>query len=176
MTTRFVAPDQHQQDTAASTVQRVLQQAHDLGVTVAQRQIGQRRETTESLRDLVAHLAEKARAIVSAFLATLKDWFAGREEPPTEDEVDTFVVDLAEMTGQTEVVAAMEQSVLATGKAAGVTHMRWIANPGACDACIRLAQQGAIAIDDTFVGGVVCPPLHPRCRCHLALLPAKEDT
>ena len=51
----------------------------------------------------------------------------------------------------------------------GAKYKVWITlgDDRVSDACQANESQGAIDIDDTFVGGVLHPPQHPNCRCTL---------
>lgn len=48
-----------------------------------------------------------------------------------------------------------------------VVKKKWLAEAGACDACLANAKQGPIALAKAFQSGHMAPLAHPRCRCDM---------
>jgi phage portal protein BeeE len=54
-----------------------------------------------------------------------------------------------------------------------VSRKKWLLDPDPCPVCIANAGQGEIPLLQTFQGGVMTSPQHPRCRC--TVVPIIED-
>lgn len=81
--------------------------------------------------------------------------------------------DRARLIAQTEASRAVHQGQLIAAEQSGmVVGFRWLAHPGACDACAELDGQ-SVDLGDAFADDgrgtaysvVTAPPLHPNCLC-----------
>ena len=117
------------------------------------------------------------------------------------EKVDGWTEARAETVARTETLTAANQGSLAIMKKAGIEYKQWLAAPDACPFCRSLAEQVS-AIDSEYMlddhsmdiphksrpgytdamsakntyGDMTTPPVHPRCRCTIAGIPASEVT
>lgn len=86
---------------------------------------------------------------------------------------------------RTEVVAAKEQGKLAAwavqvaeGKLPPDVMRKWVGRDP-CDLCMTLDGSAPVPLGQPFpspVGPVMAPPLHPRCKCRVVLVPASSTS
>lgn len=163
-------------DELIDAIASLLEEAQAIGVQHGQQMAGKHeRGLISGLKNAVSW----AKDIVSGIMDRVND--AIDEALGSEDEeglseadiVSTTMNDLIEqmpdLIAETEVQDAVESAVVDTIKQAGVPKMRWITEPDACNICQEIADQGAIDVDSEFQGGISSPPLHPRCRCVVAV-------
>lgn len=76
----------------------------------------------------------------------------------------------AEMIARTETASALSQASLDRMEAMGVDGKEWVTvgDDQVSIECQGNEAEGVIPIDQTFSGGVMGPPQHPRCRCAIA--------
>lgn len=55
---------------------------------------------------------------------------------------------------------------LAAYQKLGVTHLRWISQPGACDICI-MNDGHVVPLGQAFPNGNILPQCHPHCECQV---------
>lgn len=69
---------------------------------------------------------------------------------------------------RTEYVKAQNEGVMVRAKAAGHKYKMWRCpnDERSCPECVELDYE-VVPIDEMFSGGVMCPGLHPNCRCVL---------
>jgi hypothetical protein len=115
------------------------------------------------------------------------------------EKVDGWSKERAETVARTETLSAANQGSLAVMRKAGIEYKEWLAAPDACPFCRSLADQvsaidheymqddhsmaipfkdrpghwGTQAVANTY-GDMTTPPVHPRCRCTIAAIPASE--
>jgi len=83
------------------------------------------------------------------------------------DQIDEITLERAETIAKTETARAIEitQFILAKNDF-GLEYKEWITGTfEVCPICLDNENQGRIAIDRDFDGGVSCPPQHPNCGC-----------
>lgn len=74
----------------------------------------------------------------------------------------------AQMIAETELNRAYNALLVAAYRAAGIKHVRWVttsADP--CPECVMNREAGPWPLGHPFPSGVVAPPDHPHCQCHL---------
>jgi 8-oxo-dGTP pyrophosphatase MutT (NUDIX family) len=72
----------------------------------------------------------------------------------------------APMIASTEIRRAISVAAMEKYKELGVTRKQWITPPeGACPICKENEAQGPLLLSSPFMGGVMCSPQHPYCRC-----------
>jgi hypothetical protein len=74
----------------------------------------------------------------------------------------------AHTIAQTELSRADNAARFAAYRAASIHLVRWVttsANP--CQACIDNQAAGPWPLGKPFPSGVIMPPDHPHCQCHL---------
>ena len=76
---------------------------------------------------------------------------------------------------RTEYVRAQNEGIVVRAKAAGHKYKMWRCpnDERSCPEC-RAMDYEVVGIDEMFSGGVMCPGLHPNCRCVLISV-ADED-
>lgn len=69
---------------------------------------------------------------------------------------------------RTEYVKAQNEGVMVRAKAAGHKYKMWRCpnDERSCPECVAMDYE-VVPIDEMFSGGVMCPGLHPNCRCVL---------
>lgn len=69
---------------------------------------------------------------------------------------------------RTEYVKAQNEGVMVRAKRAGHQFKMWRCpnDERSCPECVELDYE-VVPIDEMFSGGVMCPGLHPNCRCVL---------
>jgi len=105
----------------------------------------------------------------------------------------------AETVARTETLTAANQGSLAIMQKAGIEYKQWLAAPDACAHCKALSEQVSAMSEDYMMddhsmniaektrpgyvgtntrensyGDMPTPPIHPRCRCTIAGIPASE--
>ena len=148
-------PTQESKESAVHTITTILEQAKAIGHAHASDEV----ERSAAWGGNFSNILTSAWGIVNTFVQRIADWVAGQDEM-TEDDLDAEVDSLAETVAGSEVAAAIEQEVLDTLAAQGVTLMKSIAQVGACPLCQDKADADPVPIGD-FDG----PPYHPHCRC-----------
>jgi len=92
----------------------------------------------------------------------------------TADELANAIADVladdssARTIAQTELSRADNAARFAAYQAAQIPLVRWVttsANP--CQACIDNQAAGPWPLGHPFPSGVIMPPDHPHCQCHL---------
>jgi len=74
---------------------------------------------------------------------------------------------------RTETIMASNEGALQAYDQSGVVEEKeWLAEGDACDECLDISMQGAVALHENFKGGYDVPPAHPNCRC--TVLPVIE--
>ncbi|WP_187366369.1 phage minor head protein [Trebonia kvetii] len=74
----------------------------------------------------------------------------------------------AQMIAQTELNRADNAARMAAFRADRVYRVRWVttsANP--CPECVMNRDAGPWPLGHPFPSGVIMPPDHPHCQCHL---------
>lgn len=153
-------PSHDDKEAAAQTLANIIEQAQALGHTYAQDE----HERAIAWGGKFTNALSSAWNIVTNFVQRIGEWFTQQDASgasPDEQDIVDKVDALAEQVGSVEVHAAIEQSAWETLYFAGVKKMRSIAQPGACQACLDKAAEGAMPISD-----FVPPPYHGRCRCN----------
>ena len=78
----------------------------------------------------------------------------------------------SERIARTEVSSVSNSAELEAYKQSGVIEKKeWLAEPDACEICAPLSGE-IVKLNQSFSGGVDCPPQHPNCRC--TILPVIE--
>ncbi|GCE14190.1 hypothetical protein KTT_41030 [Tengunoibacter tsumagoiensis] len=133
----------------------------------------------------LANFASRASEVVAGIIEQIKDRVAGiidaifgdgegeeisdaEKQAQAETEFDAWGEEYADMVGQTEVCAAVEEEVVHQMQQAGVEEIYWLAEPDACDRCLANADASPLPIDQLWPSGDTAPPAHPRCRCTIA--------
>lgn len=77
---------------------------------------------------------------------------------------------------RTEYVRAQNEGIMVRAKAAGHKYKMWRCpnDERSCPECSAMDFE-VVGIDEMFSGGVMCPGLHPNCRCVLISM-ADEDS
>lgn len=77
---------------------------------------------------------------------------------------------------RTEYVRAQNEGIVVRAKAAGHKYKMWRCpnDERSCPECVELDYE-VVPIDEEFSAGVMCPGLHPNCRCVLISV-ADEDS
>ena len=77
---------------------------------------------------------------------------------------------------RTEYVRAQNEGIVVRAKAAGHKYKMWRCpnDERSCPECVAMDYE-VVPIDEMFSGGVMCPGLHPNCRCVLISLENEED-
>jgi SPP1 gp7 family putative phage head morphogenesis protein len=77
---------------------------------------------------------------------------------------------------RTEYVRAQNEGIVVRAKAAGHQYKMWRcpSDERSCPECVAMDFE-VVGIDEEFSGGVMCPGLHPNCRCVLISV-ADEDS
>jgi hypothetical protein len=149
-------PSNTAQEQAVAAIHAILEQAQAIG----------RKHATDEEERAVAwggafrDLLQSAKDIVSTFIDRIVSWWQGQDEDVSTDDLEAEVESLAETVAGYEVHAAIEEEIWQTLYFAGVSEVRSIAQPGACQACQEKADAGATPIDEFEP-----PPYHGRCRC-----------
>lgn len=128
----------------------------------------------EVITDIVTQIKAKAQDLIDSIF--------GNDDVPTDDaqqvlddQIEQWAEEYSDMVAQTEVHGAVEGAVLDEMQQAGVSKMRWLAEPDACEMCQHLAESGVISVNDEWQNGVTSPPLHPRCRCVVSAVNEDEE-
>lgn len=148
-------PSQDDKESAVHAIATIIEQAKAIGHAHASDDLARSATWGGNFTNILT----SAWAIVNTFVSRISDWLAGQDDV-SEDDLDAEVDDLAETVAGSEVAAAIEQEVLDTLAAQGVTLMKSIAQVGACPLCQDKADADPVPIGD-FDG----PPYHPHCRC-----------
>lgn len=133
------------------------------------------------IRSSIGLTSRNARAVANMRARMVAD---GKNADIIEKATERYAARLlrrrAEMIARTELIKAETQGQLALwkqqaeagnidGRIAGV---RWIVTPDdrLCPQCEPL-DEVVMGLGETFPGGADGPPLHPNCRCTVALVP-----
>jgi len=89
---------------------------------------------------------------------------------------DVFGLARALMIARTETVTAHNAGQIAGAREMGVAFKAWFdaGDEAECEECPGNADEGIIAMDETFKTGDDCPPAHPNCRCSLVFYSQEE--
>jgi len=72
---------------------------------------------------------------------------------------------------RTETAESMEEGIMKAYKEGGITKVRWLVEPGACNDCAALDGEivgiGDSFGDNAFNNVTQHPPLHPNCVCSI---------
>ena len=140
---------------------------------------------------------QEVRDTISQGIADGKDLRKVRTE--LMEKVEGWSEARAETVARTETLSAANQGSLAIMKKAGIEYKQWLAAPDACAHCKALSEQVSAMSDDYMMddhsmniasqerpgyigtdtrennyGDMPTPPIHPRCRCTIAGIPASE--
>jgi len=160
-------PSHEDKESAAHILADIIEQAQAIGHAHATDEIERAIAWGGKFQDALS----SAWNIVNNFVNRIAQWFTGQEaagEDVTEADVVEKVDSLAEQVAGVEVAAAIEEEVLQGLTFAGVSMVRVVNQPGACDDCVARAEAGAQPINDFEP-----PPYHSKCKCSSA--PADED-
>jgi SPP1 gp7 family putative phage head morphogenesis protein len=77
---------------------------------------------------------------------------------------------------RTEYVRAQNEGIVVRAKAAGHQYKMWRCpnDERSCPECVAMDYE-VVGIDEEFSGGVMCPGLHPNCRCVLISLEDEDS-
>jgi uncharacterized membrane protein YcjF (UPF0283 family) len=89
------------------------------------------------------------------------------EKAAEDAELTEWAEDYSELVATTEVCEAVQETIYDDFTEQGVAIVSWVAEDGACKACLDNADASPLAISAMFPSGDHYPPSHPRCRCHL---------
>lgn len=154
-------PSHEDQESAAERIASIIDAAQRIGHEHA---AGGAHERAIAWGGRFQDAMSSAWAIVTNFIQRIKDWVSGQDaDALTEDDIEEEVDSLAGRVASVEVHAAIEEEVWQTLYLAGVSMVRSIAQPGACQLCLDKAAQGAMPIND-----FTPPPYHGSCRCNTA--------
>lgn len=161
-------PSHEDKETAANILADIIEQAQAIG----------RAHTNDETHDRAIAWGGKFQQVLSSawnivtnFVNRIAEWFTDQKttgEDITEADITDKVESLAETVAGVEVAAAIEEEILRELTFVGVSMVKAIAQPDACDECKERAEAGAQPIDDFEP-----PPYHSRCRCSTA--PADEE-
>jgi hypothetical protein len=140
---------------------------------------------------------QDVRQTISQGIADGKDLRKVRSE--LMEKVDGWSEARAETVARTETLKAANEGSLSIMKKAGVEYKQWLAAPDACPHCKALSEQVSAMSSDYMMndhtmnvavqerpgyigtdtrsnsyGDMPTPPIHPRCRCTIAGIPASE--
>ncbi len=140
---------------------------------------------------------QTVRETISQGIADGKDLRKVRSE--LMEKVEGWSEARAETVARTETLKAANEGSLAIMKKAGIEYKQWLAAPDACPHCKALSEQVSAMSDDYMMndhsmnvatqerpgyigadtrsnsyGDMPTPPIHPRCRCTIAGIPASE--
>jgi uncharacterized protein with gpF-like domain len=113
-------------------------------------------------------IAESTRAMLARTIAQ------GMSQGMTVDEIAALLVEdyafsdtRAQLIAETEVANASSNGQLLGYQGAGLKWKKWLLSndEGVCLVCEANADEGWVAIDKAFPGGVQTPLQHPNCRC-----------
>jgi len=135
------------------------------------------------LNDYTVELSKNLEAVNTDDLK--RELAAGLDAGETMPELARRVNDIfenydryrAEKIARTETIRASNQGALEAYKQSGVVEKKiWIASADACEACLEL--DGKVErLEDSFFNDDYSdgqtPPLHPNCRCAVAVAPEK---
>lgn len=161
-------PSHDDKEAAAQTLADIIEQAKALGKAHAS---DEAQERAIAWGGKFQDILSSAWNIVTNFVNRIAEWFADQQasgEDVTEDEIEEKVESLAETVAGVEVAAAIEEEIWQELYLAGVSMVKSIAQPGACQFCQDKASEGAKPIDQFEP-----PPYHSRCKCSTA--PADEE-
>ena len=104
------------------------------------------------------------------YLAKALAGYDGTSAPDLAQLLSDVLADPAhsELIALTEVQRAMNEALLETYKAAQVKTVNWVttsADP--CPECVANREASPWPLGHPFPSGVIAPPDHPRCQCHL---------
>jgi len=139
------------------------------------------RELAGEIRQLIG-LTSPQQAAARAYKASLRRM--GHSPQRVEALMETYVArklrERALMIARTETMSALNQGKMLAARDAvddgrlEQPEKTWVATPGlstCCDACRKMDGK-TIALDKMFstpLGKVQAPPLHPHCRCTIAV-------
>jgi len=133
------------------------------------------------IRSMIGPNARQMRAIERYYSKLLDQGvMQKRARELTQRLANRYIQERAETIARTELIAAENHGRLESwNRAVGAkligkeSEKEWVT---AFDerTCIRCSQLDGVRVklDETFPGGVTSPPLHPRCRCSMNLIPA----
>lgn len=133
------------------------------------------------IRQSIGLTSRQARAVANMRARMVAD---GKKAEVIDKAVERYAARLlrrrAEMIARTEIIKAETQGQLALwkqqaeagnidGRLAGI---RWIVTEDdrLCEDCLEL-DEVVVGLGESFPGGVEGSPLHPNCRCTVALVP-----
>jgi len=104
----------------------------------------------------------------------------GLSEAAIKKKVDKqfkkLLQDRKEVIAQTESAHATSEARRVAALERGAGFHKWYTSEDSkvSNDCRANADDGAISIEDSFSGGVMRPPQHPRCRCRVVYATTKE--
>ena len=158
----FANSEQPSHDDKESAVQQlvsILEQAQAIGHAHASSELGR---AVHSWGGNFQNSLNSAWAIVNTFAQRIADWF-GQQHEAGDDDVKTEAEALAKRVAGYEVAAAIEEEVVNTLVAQGISKLKSVAQDGACDDC-----QAKADADPVPASQFVPPPYHTECRCSSA--------
>lgn len=110
--------------------------------------------TRQGLRDLATH--------------AIAEGFTNDQLAAAIEESSLFSPERALLIARTESTNAENQGTLEGWKQSGVVEGKaWAPDANACEICMGNADDGVIALDDSFSSGDDAPGAHPNCECTL---------
>lgn len=118
--------------------------------------------STTDIQILKGQMVENWGKGEDAFKAAFEDQYSG---PARLDKIY-----------RTEYVRAQNEGIVVRAKAAGHQYKMWRCpnDERSCPECVAMDFE-VVGIDEEFSGGVMCPGLHPNCRCVLISLEDEDS-
>lgn len=184
-----VIPGKAEQAKLRDAILAILEQAADEGHRIASQGAEKRAislggkgflaRAGEIASGIVAMIKEKAQSFLDAIFVSNEDITADEAVTEAEVQLEEWAADYSEVIGMTEIVDAIEETVLDDFVEQGVAVVSWVAEDGACAFCQENVDASPLVISSPFPTGDYHPPAHPRCRCHLerdVILKDSNDT
>lgn len=170
-------PARAEQAKLRDAIQAILEQAADEGHRIASEGAEERgislggkgflARAGQVASGVIAMIKEKAQDFLDQIFGGNEDITADEAVTEAESELEEWAADYSDIIGMTEIVDAIEETVLDDLIEQGVAVVSWVTEDGACQYCQDNADASPLIISSPFPSGDYHPPAHPRCRCHL---------
>ena len=149
-------PGYEDKEAAVQALSTILERAKAIGHAHASQEV---ERASNAWGGHFVSILNSSWAIVNTFVQRIEDWLSGQDDVD-EADIEAEVATLADHVAGYEVAAAIEEEVMQTLAAQGVTLMVSIAQPDACSDCVDRANA-----DPVPIGDFDAPPYHTHCRC-----------